>query len=452
VGAKRHRLLIVEDDPGLQRQLKWALQDFEIRCAGTRREALAALAGHAPSLILQDLGLPPDENGVEEGFATIAEIHERDRKAKIVVLTGQRGREHAVRAIRLGAHDFCEKPVDAQLVATILDRAARLFDLESAIERAGPAEPPVALDGIIGASAAMRKVCSLIQKLAPTQLTVLLLGESGTGKERLARALHALSTRAQKSFVAINCAAIPESLLESELFGHERGAFTGAVGQKIGRIETANGGTLFLDEIGDMPAALQAKLLRFLQERLIERVGGHKAIPVDVRVIAATNQQLDAAVARGSFRLDLYYRVNEVAVTIPPLRERESDAIQLATHFLQRAERPSSPRATSFSAEAIAAIDAHPWPGNVRELENRVNRAIIMAEGPVITAEDLGLSAPAAAERAPASLREVRHRAELHAIHHALALTGGNISKAAEMLGVARQTLYELLSRSPKPE
>ena len=452
MGRRHHRLLIVEDDLGLQCQLRWALRDFEVQGAATRQEALQRFAEYAPALVLQDLGLPPDEDGVEEGFATLAALRGRDPRAKIIVLTGRRGRDHAVRAIRLGAHDFCEKPVEAELIATLLGRAARLFDLEAEIRRGSPADSSLEIAGVIGAGEPMRKVCRLIRKLAPTSATVLLLGESGTGKERLARALHELSPRAGGPFVAINCAAIPELLLESELFGHERGAFTGAVARQIGRIERAHGGTLFLDEIADMPLALQPKVLRFLQERLIERVGGRKAIAVDVRVVAATNQQLDGAVARGTFRLDLYHRVNEVPVAVPPLRERGPDAVQLATHFLQQAARTRSVRAIAFSPEAIEAIEAHAWPGNVRELENRVSRALVMAEGTLIMPEDLGLAAGERAGEALPSLREARHHAELQAVQRALAATGGNVSKAAEVLGVARQTLYDLMGRNGKDE
>ncbi len=442
------RLLIVEDDPGLQRQLKWALDEFEVECAATREEALAAARRLDPPLVLQDLGLPPDPDGVEEGFATITELLRLAPTTKIIVVTGREGREHALRAIRLGAYDFCQKPVDLQVLTLIIDRARRIYELEAENRRLAESRPASALEGVIAASEPMVRVCRLVQKLAPTQATVLLLGESGTGKERLAQALHGLSARAARPMVAINCAAIPENLLESELFGYERGAFTGAVKQTRGKIETADGGTLFLDEIGDMPLALQAKLLRFLQERVIERVGGRELIPVDVRIIAATHQDLKAAIAEKSFREDLFYRISEVTVNIPPLRERGSDAVLIANYLLQEACKRHGKAQLKLAPDAIAAIERHPWPGNVRELENRVNAAAIMAEGKLVTAEDLTLERPAEGETI-LPLREVRQQAESAAIQRALAIAGGNISKAAELLGVTRPTLYDLMERTP---
>ena len=448
MGSKeKTRLLIVEDDPGLQRQLKWALDDFEVECAGTREEALAAARRLEPPIVLQDLGLPPDPDGVEEGFATITELLRFSPTIKIIVVTGREGQEHARRAIRLGAYDFCQKPVDMQVLALIIDRARRIHELEAENRRLAESRPANALEGVIAASEPMVRVCRLVQKLAPTQATVLLLGESGTGKERLAQALHSLSARAARPMVAINCAAIPENLLESELFGYERGAFTGAVKQTRGKIETADGGTLFLDEIGDMPLALQAKLLRFLQERVIERVGGRELIPVDVRIIAATHQDLKAAIAEKSFREDLFYRISEVTVNIPPLRERGSDAVLIANYLLQEACKRHGKAQLKLAPDAIAAIERHPWPGNVRELENRVNAAAIMAEGKLVTAEDLTLERPAEGETI-LSLREVRQRAEAAAIERALAVASGNVSKAAELLGITRPTLYDLMERT----
>ncbi|MDA8350506.1 MAG: PEP-CTERM-box response regulator transcription factor [Pseudomonadota bacterium] len=443
------RLLIVEDDPGLQRQLKWALDSFEVEFAATRPEALVAVRRLEPAIVLQDLGLPPDPDGVEEGFATIAEVLQLAPATKIIVVTGREGREHALRAIGMGAYDFCQKPVDMQVLALILDRARRIHSLELENQRLAASRPAHALDGVIGTSEPMMKVCRLVQKLAPTQATVLLLGESGTGKELLAQALHALSARASRPMVAINCAAIPENLLESELFGYERGAFTGAVKQTRGKIEMADGGTLFLDEIGDMPLALQAKLLRFLQERVIERVGGRELIQVDVRIVAATHRDLKAEIAAKSFREDLYYRISEVAVTIPPLRERGADAVLIANYLLQSACRRQRRPVLKLAPEAIAAIDRYPWPGNVRELENRINAAAIMAEGKMVTAEDLTLQNPADGTHI-VPLREVRQRAERDAVTRAMAFTGGNISKAAELLGVTRPTLYDIIERSGK--
>jgi two-component system NtrC family response regulator len=446
---KRTRVLVVEDDPGLQHQLKWALDDFEVDCAATRLEALSVARRLEPPIVLQDLGLPPDPNGVEEGFATMSELLRIAPRSKIIVVTGREGREHALRAIRMGAYDFCQKPVDMQMLALLLDRARRIHQLETENQRLAENQASQALKGVIAASEPMLKVCQLIQKLAPTQATVLLLGESGTGKELLARALHALSERASGPMVAINCAAIPENLLESELFGHERGAFTGAMKQTLGKLETADGGTLFLDEIGDMPFALQAKLLRFLQERAIERVGGREPVHIDVRIIAATHRDLGLEMGRKTFREDLYYRISEVSVLIPPLRDRGSDAVLMANYFLRRAcRRHGRPRLT-LSSGAIAAIETHPWPGNVRELENRVNAAAIMAEGKRVTAADLLLERPEEGGVIP-SLREVRRRAESAAVQRALAITGGNITKAAELLGVTRPTVYDLMERSPE--
>ena len=451
MSSKRTRLLVVEDDPGLQRQLKWALDAFDVDCAATREEALSALRRKEPAIVLQDLGLPPDADGVEEGFATISELLRAAPRLKIIVVTGREGREHALRAIQLGAYDFCQKPVDGQLLSLIVDRAHRIHELEAENQRLAQSSSPAALEGLITASEPMMKVCRLIQKLAPTQATVLLLGESGTGKERLARALHDLSERAAQPMVALNCAAIPETLLESELFGYERGAFTGAVRQTLGKIETASGGTLFLDEIGDMPLALQAKLLRFLQERVIERLGGRGVIPVDVRIIAATHRDLTAEIAHGRFREDLYYRIGEVSVAIPPLRERGSDAVLLANYLMQQACKRHGRPLLKLGPDAIAAIEGHAWPGNVRELENRVNTAVIMGEGKLLSAADLSLGSADAGEAAIVPLREVRQRAESLAVQRALALTGGNIAKAAELLGVTRPTVYDLMERTSTP-
>ena len=448
MSSKPTRLLIVEDDPGLQRQLKWALEPYEVECASSRAEALVAVRRLEPPIVLQDLGLPPDPDGVEEGFATIAEILRQAPATKIIVVTGREGREHALRAIAAGAYDFCQKPVDMDVLSLIIDRARRIYELEEENRRLG-GNPSLALEGVIAASEPMVKVCRLVQKLAPTQASVLLLGESGTGKERLARALHALSARAGQPMVALNCAAIPETLLESELFGYERGAFTGAVKQTLGKIETADGGTLFLDEIGDMPLTLQAKLLRFLQERVIERIGGREVIQVDVRIIAATHRDLKTAMEQKAFREDLYYRISEVAVQIPPLRERGSDAVLIANYLLQIACKRHGKSLLKLGPDAIAAIEKYPWPGNVRELENKVNGAAIMTEGKLITAEDLSLEAVVPEGEAQiVPLREVRQRAETEAVQRALAVTGGNVSRAAELLGVTRPTLYDLIQRT----
>src|SRR5690349_11279952 len=389
------KLLVVEDDVGLQRQLKWRFETFEVVCAGNRTEALAALKRFEPAVVLQDLGLPPDADGVSEGFATMAAIQEQAPHAKIIVVTGREGREHALRAVQLGAYDFCPKPVDAALLSAIVDRAARMHELEVENKQLLEARGSSGLPGVIAFSDAMVKVCRTIEKLAPTDATVLLLGESGTGKERLASALHALSRRAGKPMIVINCAAIPENLLESELFGYERGAFTGAVKQTIGKVEQASGGTLFLDEIGDMPFQLQSKMLRFLQERVIERVGGRELIPVDVRIVAATNRNMAEAIEKETFRSDLYYRISEVSVMVPPLRDRDADSVLIAQYLLRAAAKRHGRGSLKFTEEALRAIQSSRWPGNVRELENRVNRAAIMADGKQVAAADLGLESSA---------------------------------------------------------
>jgi len=454
--AEQHlpALLIVEDDPGLQRQLKWAFDGYEVHLAASRDEAIVACRRFEPEVLLQDLGLPPDADGVEEGFATIDAVQRLKPSTKIIVVTGRDGREHGLRAIASGAFDFCQKPVDLGVLRVLVDRAVRIHRLEVENHKLRTLERGSTLPGVIAASDAMLKVCRMVEKLAPTQATVLLLGESGTGKERLANALHALSSRASREFVAINCAAIPDNLLESELFGYERGAFTGAVKQTPGRLERAAGGTLFLDEIGDMPLQLQAKMLRFLQERVIERIGGRQAIPVDVRIVAATNKDLKVAAAAGQFREDLYYRLAEVTIPIPPLREREDDSLLIAQSLLRAATKRHGRADLRFSPDAGRAIREHHWPGNVRELENAVNRAAIMADTQVIAPEALGLPSPESADGGASfdvgflNLREVRLLAETRALKRALTLSHGNLSKAAELLGIARPTLYDLMERA----
>jgi two-component system, NtrC family, response regulator len=447
VTLDKPRLLVVEDDTGLQKQLRWCFEDYDVQFAANRQEALVALRRYEPPVVLQDLGLPPDPEGVSEGFSTLQEILRLAPRTKVIVVTGQLDRQNALHAVGCGAVDFYQKPVENQVLRLIVERAFYIHGLEQqnlALMRAQHAGQP--LSGIIAASEAMSRVCRTIEKVAPTTATTLLLGESGTGKEVLARALHELSPRAQGSFVAINCAAIPDTLLESELFGYEKGAFTGAIKQTPGKFEIASGGTLFLDEIGDMPLPLQSKLLRFLQDRMLERVGGRERIPVDVRVVAATNQAIEQMLAGGQFRQDLYYRLSEVTVRIPPLRERAGDAAIIAQAILERKAREHGRPGRSFTPDALRAIQSYPWPGNIRELENRVNGAVILAEGKQITVEDLGL--PMAEEGSHwLNLREVRCRAESEAVRQALALTQGNISRTAELLGVTRPTLYDLLER-----
>ena len=440
------KLLIVEDDPGLQSQLRWCFEGYEVVVASDRSEALAGIRRHEPPVVTLDLGLPPDPANASEGFATLQEILSLAPETKVIVVTGNDDRDNAVKAVGLGAYDFYEKPVDADVLGLIVDRAYRLHGLETENRRLAVQTGRSPLEGVIAVSPEMSQVCRMVERVAPTDASVLLLGESGTGKELLTRALHRLSDRADKRLVVINCAAIPETLLESELFGYEKGAFTGAHKQTIGKVEYADGGTLFLDEIGDLPHALQSKLLRFLQERTIERVGGREPIDVDVRVVCATHRDLTELHKTGEFREDLFYRVSEVTVNIPPLRERQGDAVVLARAFLERygAEHARAPR--EYSDEALSAIESYPWPGNARELENRVKRACIMAEGSRVAIEDLDLP-DLEHETEPLNLRAVREEAERRAVKRALVLSDDRVAQAAELLGVSRPTLYDLMEK-----
>ncbi len=440
------KLLIVEDDPGLLTQLKWCFDGYDVYTAENREQAIAELRRHEPAVILQDLGLPPKPEGVEEGLATLAETLQLAPHTKVIVVTGHGDQQNALTAIAQGAYDFYEKPVDTDTLKLLVDRAFNISELEFENRRLLNTVNDSPLDGIVAASEGMLAVCRMIEKIAPTDVTTLLLGESGTGKELLARALHRLSPRVEENFVAINCAAIPENLLESELFGHEKGSFTGAHKQSIGKIEMAMGGTLFLDEIGDMPIALQAKMLRFLQERIIERVGGRKEIPVDVRVVCATNQNLEELIKEGLFREDLYYRISEITINIPPFRDREEGRLILARALLSKYVKLQKSAINGFSEDAVQAIEVYAWPGNVRELENKIKAAVIMADGKMVTAMDLGIQG--GDEKAESlNLREVRQLAESKAIRVALTKSYGNISKAAETLGITRPTLYDLLSK-----
>ncbi len=443
---KPKKLLIVEDDPGLQGQLRWSFEGFEIEVAADRNAALAQLRRFEPSVVTLDLGLPPDPGGTSEGFATLKEILALAPDTKVIVVTGHNDRNNAVRAIGLGAYDFYEKPIDPDLLNLVLERAVRLFHLEQQNRQLEEQHAAMPLEGLVAASPEMLKVCRSIEKLAPTNVSTLLLGESGTGKEVLVKALHGLSDRSDKRLVAINCAAIPENLLESELFGYEKGAFTGAAKTTPGKIEHADGGVLFLDEIGDLPLPLQAKLLRFLQERVVERVGGRRVIEVDVRVVCATHQNLSEQIKEGRFREDLYYRINEATIIVPPLRDRQGDAVVLARTFLQHFIQELNLPAREFSKTALEAIESYSWPGNVRELENRVKRALVMADEMQITPEDLELE-DLDIEVTPFNLRVVREEAECKAVLRALSHTDNNVSRTAEMLGVTRPTLYNLVRK-----
>ncbi|MCB1800884.1 MAG: PEP-CTERM-box response regulator transcription factor [Gammaproteobacteria bacterium] len=440
--------MVVEDDPGLQSQLKWSFEEFDVVTAEDRDGALAQLRRIEPPVITLDLGLPPDPGGVSQGFSVLEDVLALAPDTKVIVVTGHNDRTNAMRAIAMGAYDFYEKPIDPELLGITIKRAARLYHIEQENRRLQTVHGVSALEGLIASSPEMMKVCRTVEKLAPTDVSTLILGESGTGKEVLVKALHALSDRHDKRLVAINCAAIPEALLESELFGYEKGAFTGAAKTTPGKIEVANGGILFLDEVGDLPQPLQAKLLRFLQEKVIERIGGRSEIPVDVRVICATHRNLPDLIQAGDFREDLYYRINEATIRVPPLRERQGDVLLLARAFVERFATQLKRPVKGFTPQAIEAIDAYDWPGNVRELENRVKRAVIMADGNQVSVEDLELPTGKDAERQePFNLREVREKAESQAIRRALARTDGNVSKTSELLGVTRPTLYNLMKK-----
>ncbi|WP_374521917.1 PEP-CTERM-box response regulator transcription factor [Hydrogenophaga sp.] len=444
---KGTQLLIVEDDLALQKQIKWSLDQFSAVTADDRDSALVQLRRFAPPVVTMDLGLPPDADGTDEGFKLLEQILLQAPDTKVIVLTGQNGQANALRAVAMGAYDFLAKPFEPEVLGLTVERALRLAELQAENNRLHAMRQPDSLGGLITRDPAMLKVCRTIEKVASANATVMLLGESGTGKEVLARGLHQASPRRNERFVAINCAAIPENLLESELFGYEKGAFTGAAKTTVGKIETANRGTLMLDEIGDLPMPLQAKLLRFLQERVIERVGGRQEIPVDVRIVCATHQDLKQLTTEGRFREDLYYRLAEIVVNIPPLRERVGDAALLAHAFVKRFASEHSRRSLTLAEDAVRAVEAHPWPGNIRELENCIKRAVIMADGNQITADDLGLTAPEAESDASLDLRTVRDEAEKKAVIAALARSNGNVLRAAELLGVSRPTLYDLMHR-----
>ena len=442
-------LLVVEDNPGLQKQLKWSFDGYEVYIAGDRASAIERLKQHQPPVVTLDLGLPPDPANATEGLAALDEILNTDPHTKVIVVTGNDDRQNALKAISLGAYDFYQKPIEPDILGLIVDRAYNLYELEEEVRKYAE-ESFSPLDGIVGASTKMLDTCRLVEKVGPSEATTLILGESGTGKEIIAAALHRLSPRKDKPFVALNCAAIPENLLESELFGYEKGAFTGAARQTLGKIESTNGGTFFLDEIGDMPLPLQAKMLRFLQERVIERVGGRNQIEVDVRIICATHRNLEESIKQGSFREDLFFRISEIIINIPPLRERESDKLLLAHHFLNSFSHKNRRTFSGFTDQARAQIDSHAWPGNVRELENKIKRAVVLAEGKRISSSDLGFAE--SNEKQSLNLREARERAEREVIQRTLAIYENNVSHAAEALGISRPSLYSLIKKLGLPE
>ncbi|MBG6221065.1 MULTISPECIES: PEP-CTERM-box response regulator transcription factor [unclassified Janthinobacterium] len=443
----KQKLLVIEDDPGLQKQLHWSFDGYEVLLAGEREAALALVRRHQPAVVTMDLGLPPDPDGATEGLATLQHILALAPDTKVIILSGNQERAHALKAIALGAYDFHQKPFDADMLGLVIARAFYLHAMQQENRRMLQTQADSPLAGIVSRDPGMLKLCRNVEKVAPSSASVMLLGDSGSGKELIARGLHALSSRHAQRFVAINCAAIPDNLLESELFGYERGAFTGAARQTLGKIELAHGGTFFLDEVGDMPMALQAKLLRFLQERVIERVGGRAEIAVDVRIVCATHQDLNMLAQQGRFREDLFYRLGEIILRIPPLRERAGDAALLAQHFKNKFCASEGRSSLHFSAEALQLIESHGWPGNVREVENCIKRAVIMSDGPQIAAADLDLpaSAQAAPQEEPLNLRLAREGAEYRVMVRALARADGNIARAAELLGVSRPTLYDLM-------
>lgn len=441
------KLLIVDDDLGIQKQLKWSLSDYDVVLAGDRSSAIAHVRRHEPKVVTLDLGLPPDETNASEGLAALEEILAISPHTKVIVITGNDDRENALRAIELGAYDFYQKPIDQDVINVIVGRAFSLSGIETQNRKLK--EVTGSDSGIIGSSSSVERLRTMVKRVAPTEITALLLGESGTGKEVTANAIHKCSNRKDKPFIAINCASIPESLLESELFGFEKGAFTGAHKMTLGKIESAEGGTLFLDEIGDMPFNLQAKLLRFLQEKSIERIGGRQEIPVDVRVVCATNQNLEEMVKDKEFREDLFYRISEITLNLPPLRDREEDVLILGQYFLQRYALEYKRNIKGFSDDAIAAIKAYQWPGNIRELQNKVKSSVIMAPGTQVTALDLGFIDfdENANYELSLNLRVIREQAETMAVNKAYALSEGNMSKTAELLGITRPTLYSLIEK-----
>ncbi len=444
-------LLVVEDNPGLQKQLKWSFEGCKVHLAGDRASALALLQQYRMPVVTLDLGLPPEPANASEGLATLKEILKFAPHTKVIVVTGNDDRKNALEAIALGAYDFYQKPIEPEVLNLIVDRAYQLHELEEENRRLTSDGTDSPLEGIIGTSEPMLAACKLVERVGPTDATSLVLGESGTGKELFARALHRLSSRKGKSFVALNCAAIPDNLLESELFGYEKGAFTGAVKQTKGKIESASGGTLFLDEIGDMPMALQAKMLRFLQERVIERLGGRSTIEIDVRIICATHRDLAQLIDKGGFREDLFFRISEIVIEIPALRDRKTDKILLAQTFLDKFSEKNGRSFRGFDESARAQIDAYPWPGNVRELENRIKRAVVLADGKRILATDLGFAEDQHHVQ-QLNLREAREQVEREVIQRALSISNNNVTHAAEALGISRPSLYSLVKKLGMPE
>ena len=452
------KILIVDDDEEIRTQMKWAVAaDYHVALAGDRQEAIEVFRAHGPQVVLLDLGLPPSPNDTSEGMATLAALLTLDRSAKVIIISGQSDRENAVRAIGAGAYDFLSKPMDVEQLRLLLQRCVFVSELERDYRQLQDEERPGMFEGILGSHPKMDEVFKTVGKVAKATAPVLILGESGTGKEMVANAIHRRSPFKNKPFIAINCNAIPENLIESELFGYEKGSFTGANTQKIGLIETAAGGTLFLDEIGDLPPPVQVKMLRFLQEKRIQRVGGRHEIEVDVRVLAATHVDLTKAIEQGRFREDLYFRLAVVTCKLPPLRERGDDVVLLAQDFLKRFGKQNGRENLSFDPQALKAIARYPWPGNVRELQNRIQRAVIMADNRRIGCEDLEIeNSTGSRDACPSStvdaaqgggLKEARETLERELVSQALERNDRNISAAAKELGVSRPTFYELMNK-----
>ena len=444
---KKPKLLIVEDDEDIQLSMEWALaQDYEVFLAGNRERAGQIFRREKPPLVTLDLGLPPHPNSNVEGLRTLSELLAEDPFAKIIIITGQDDKENAIKAIGAGACDFFCKPIVMSEVKLVLQRTLAVFQLEQENRELQDRAGRKAYDDLLGTSPQIQEIFATIDRVSTTEVPVLVMGESGTGKELIARSIHRRSPRKDAPFIAINCAAIPENLLESELFGHEKGSFTGAHTQRKGRIESAHKGTLFLDEIGEIPPSLQVKLLRFLQEHTIERVGGRKEVEVDARILAATNQDLQKAIAENTFREDLFYRLSVVSIIVPPLRERQGDTTLLATVFLNRYAAEQRKKITGFTPQALQAVEGYTWPGNVRELENRIKRAVIMARKTKLTPEDLQLGTEKISFHG-VKLKEARESLEREMILQTLAKTRNNLSKAADELGISRPTLYELMEK-----
>ena len=443
----RTKLLIVDDDEDICTQMKWALMnDYEPLIAADRAAALAAFAEHRPTATLLDLGLPPRPNEPDEGLAVLSAILTFDPLAKVIIISGQSEKQNAVRAVGAGAYDFLCKPIDMDELMLVLQRCVYVAELEQEYRALQHSARADTFEDMLGASPQMQATFDFIRKVAPTRAPVLILGESGTGKEMVAQALHRLSAQKSGPFVAINCNTIPENLLESELFGHEKGAFTGAQALRKGHIETAAGGTLFLDEIGELPGPVQVKLLRFLQEKCFQRVGGRQEIQSDARIVAATNQNLQESAASGKFREDLYFRLAVVVLKMPPLRERGDDVVMIAEAFLRSYGIEHAKPGLTFAPDALRVLTVHPWPGNVRELQNRVRRAVILADGKRVSAGDLELTDTLSA-LPPQTLKEARESVERQMVQDALRRHKRKIAAAALELGISRPTLYELMER-----